>query len=484
MKKIVLSAVAITTLAMTGVQADSASDIAEMKAMMKQMNQRLAKLETENKQLKSKISQKEKKATHTASKKKKTTTVHKKKKPVSYTSSTQSEKIAALEEKVETIEQKREKETPVFSKTSKLKFSGLHYIGARHRSYSENFGPKDSETHFETRRNYIQVKGYFFDDPKSYVRVTLDTFQDKFDPDDTQKSNADGSWLLRLKYAYIWLNDIGGDLLPGTGVEFGQAHRPWIDYEEHNSFFYRSVSKVFVETKNAADLTNSADVGVNIKTKLPYFSSEFGVYNGEGYHAPEFGHNVSFEWRTTAHLLGTGLTQKDHPTKVTYWDASFFGQYNMDNDKYTYLAADGTEDGQTYKFFGLHTVYNQPAFMIGAQYVKSEFDYEDITNPTKDWYKKSGEGYSAHAVARFGDDYEYEVFGRYDHWEPKNANDNATGLESFSTDNFIYGVAWQQNKNLKWLLNGVTYKADEGLNYKGKEADDFTDIMLTAEVKW
>jgi len=290
--------------------------------------------------------------------------------------------------------------------------------------------------------------------------------------------------LLRLKYAYIWLNDIGGDLLPGTGVEFGQAHRPWIDYEEHNSFFYRSVSKVFVETKNAADLTNSADVGVNIKTKLPYFSSEFGVYNGEGYHAVESGHGVSFEWRTTAHLLGTGKTQKDNPTKVTYWDASFFGQYNMKNDKYTYTDVDGTENGQTYKFFGLHTVYNQPAFMIGAQYVKSEFDYADITNPTKDWYKKSGEGYSAHAVARFGDDYEYEVFGRYDHWEPKNANANATGIETFSTDNFIYGTAWQQNKNLKWLLNGVTYKADEGLNYKGKEADDFTDIMLTAEVKW
>ena len=52
MKKIVLSTVAIATLAMTGANADSTSDIAEMKMMMKQMNSRLAKLETENKQLK------------------------------------------------------------------------------------------------------------------------------------------------------------------------------------------------------------------------------------------------------------------------------------------------------------------------------------------------------------------------------------------------------------------------------------------------
>jgi len=477
MKKIVLSAAAITTLALTGANADSASDIAEMKAMMKQMNQRLVKLETENKQLRSQVATTKKKTVSTTKTKKHT--AHKK---------TPAPKVAAantsLEERVETLEHHYEKETPVFSKTSKLKFSGLHYLGVRHRSYAENFGPKDGETHFETRRNYIQVKGYFFDDPKSYVRVTLDTFQDKFDPDDTQKSDSDGSYLVRLKYAYIWLNDIAPGILPGTGIEFGQAHRPWIDYEEHNSFFYRSVAKVFVESKNAADLTNSADVGINLKTKLPYFSSEFGVYNGEGYHSGEFGHGVSFEWRTTAHLLGTGKTQKDHPTKVTYWDASFFGQYNMENDKYTYKNADGTKSGQTYKFFGLHTVYNQPSFMVGAQYVKSEFDYENINKPTNDWYKKSGEGYSVHAAARFGEDYVYEVFGRYDHWKPENANDHASGLKSFETDNFIYGLAWQQNKNLKWLLNGVTYKAQDGLNYKGKEADDFTDVMLTAEVNW
>ena len=60
MKKIVLSTVAMAALAITSVHADTASDIAEMKAMRKQMNQRIAKLETENKQLKSKVAQKKK----------------------------------------------------------------------------------------------------------------------------------------------------------------------------------------------------------------------------------------------------------------------------------------------------------------------------------------------------------------------------------------------------------------------------------------
>ena len=71
MKKIILSTVTCATLVLSGLQADTGSDIAEMKAMMKQMSQRLAKLETENKQLKAKK--------NTASKKKYTS----KKKPES-----------------------------------------------------------------------------------------------------------------------------------------------------------------------------------------------------------------------------------------------------------------------------------------------------------------------------------------------------------------------------------------------------------------
>ncbi|HIQ47060.1 MAG TPA: hypothetical protein EYH57_05500 [Sulfurovum sp.] len=74
MKKIVLSAVTIATLTMSGLQADSTSDIAEMKAMMKQMSQRLAKLETENKHLKA-----SKKTEHKKAKSKKYVSAKKKK---------------------------------------------------------------------------------------------------------------------------------------------------------------------------------------------------------------------------------------------------------------------------------------------------------------------------------------------------------------------------------------------------------------------
>ena len=164
-------------------------------------------------------------------------------------------------------------ESVVKSHVPVLKFSGTHYLGFVSSSPEKG----DSTNDFETRRNYLQVKAYFKENPKDYMRITLDTH------------DKDGESGVRLKYAYLYLDNV----LPNTGVELGQAHRPWIDYEEHNGWNYRSISKVFVEEKNAGHLTNSADRGVNFKTKTPYVSSELGLFNGEGYHNEEDGSNLS-----------------------------------------------------------------------------------------------------------------------------------------------------------------------------------------------
>jgi hypothetical protein len=364
-------------------------------------------------------------------------------------------------------------ETPVFSKTSKIEFSGLHYLGYTFKGTKDldaadvtanGLTPKtidgtDTGT-FEFRRNYLQTKAFLFEDPKSYARVTLDATSEKGD-------NAN----MYVKYAYIYLNEV----LPFTGVEFGVAHRPWIDYEEHQGWLYRSISKVLVESKEAADLTNSADLGVNFKTKTNYFTSEIGVFNGEGYHgtdgaSDDRGTGNSLEWRLTAAMTGNG-TKHRHATKDTYFDASFFGQYNVMNSSNEEVTATGTT-AKDYAFYGLHTVYNTPSFLLSAQYVKADNDNETT-------YKKSGVGYSANGIVRLGDKNEFELLARYDHWTAK--KDTKDDLE---TQNFIYGAAWQQNKNLKWLLTGETYKALDHGDYSGAVKPDWNAAMLTAEVKW
>jgi len=406
MKKTILSLVAISAISTTGVLANSTTDIAELKAMMMETNKRLATLETENKQLKAQV--------------KKTKTARKR-----YASKGKGVMLAdnSLEERVE----KLEKHTTVKSKVPVLKFSGDHYLGFV--SDSEKGTNK-----FETRRNYLQVKGYFADNPKDFFRITLDTHHD-----DT------GSWILRLKYAYLYLDNV----LPFTGVEIGQAHRPWIDYEEHHGWFYRSISKVLVEDSNAAHFTNSSDIGVNFKTKTEYFSSELGIFNGEGYHGKtDDNTDLSGEWRLTAHLLGTG-TKHVHKSD-TYANISFFGQYNTN---YKETTTSGPKDD--FVWYGLHAVYNQPEFLVAAQYVEA----------TDGGVGKEGNGWSLNGEFRFAE--KWNLLGRYDSF------DLDAGDEK---ERKIVGLAYKYNKNVEFIANYL----NEEINNNTK-----TDaVMLTAEVKW
>jgi hypothetical protein len=179
--------------------------------------------------------------------------------------------------------------TPVFAKADKLKFSGTAFLGYVYTSQEDT--TINNESQFEIRRAYLQLKAYLLDDPKSYYRVTLDAHSDG------------GSQDIRMKYAYLYLNNI----LPSTGVEFGLAHRPWHDYEEHNSWGYRSIQKVFLENKNGADLSNSADFGVNFKTKTKFFDSEIGVFNGEGYHKDFQGNDASITRGNIPTFLGLNI---------------------------------------------------------------------------------------------------------------------------------------------------------------------------------
>lgn len=354
-----------------------------------------------------------------------------------------------------------DKSTSVFSKADKLKFSGLTYIGATYNDVKSGLTSNEDTAAFEIRRAYFQLKAYLLDDPKSYYRVTFDAHQDN----KGSASGTDGDMVLRIKYAYLYLDNV----LPFTGVEVGIAHRPWHDYEEHNAWYYRNISKVLVEQKNGANLSNSADFGFNFKTRTEYFDSEFGVFNGEGYHAVQLTKGVSFEWRTTAHLLGT--SGKDKQTTKTYWDASFFGQYNMEHKA---TATAGQYDDLV--FGGLHTVYNMPSFLISAQYVQSQ-DTRDTAVAGNNTSAQAGSGYSANAEYRFGEDKDFRVLGRYDRWTPSADN----SADEKANDTYIAGFAWEQNKNVQWVANVDVTNNEDG---SSREKFNGTAFMLTSEVRF
>lgn len=360
----------------------------------------------------------------------------------------------------------KDKSVSLYSNSSKIKFNGLTYLGFTHADFKDETISNTNK--FEMRRAYVQFKAYLLEDPKSYFRVTLDM-------EHVTSDATAGDYNVRFKYAYLYLNEI----LPYTGVELGMAHRPWIDYEEHNSWFYRDTHWVFTEADNSAKLSNSADLGVNFKTETKYFASEVGLFTGEGYHNVEDGAGISFEWRATAHILGA--SGKDNQTKTTYWDASFFGQYNKNNHKYTQatVADPLVKLNQDLIWGGLHTVFNMPSFMIAAQYIKSE-----NTMDTPDIYSKAGEGYNAHAVVRFGDEKQYRVIGRYDAWTPEEKYGVAS--ETLTKHTYYGGLVWEQNKNVEWVANVLMY--DNDVSADGKKAsgaqDNSTNYMLTAQVSF
>lgn len=343
--------------------------------------------------------------------------------------------------------------TPVFSKASKLKFSGNAFLNYTYETSDDSNEKSLSE--FDVKRAYLQVKAYLLDDPKSYYRITLDLHDDAESKD------------MRLKYAYLYLNEI----LPSTGMELGLVHRPWHDYEQHSSWGYRSIQKILLENKNGANLSSSADFGFNLKTKTKLFDTEIGLFNGEGYHGNQKETTtdtagMSFEWRATAHLVG----KRGKPTKTTYAEASFFGQLNENHT----TSADGIAGHlDDLHFYGLHTVYNQPEFLISAQYI---FSADTASNSTY-VSAQAGSGYSVNGEYRLGSHKEYRIFSRFDSWTPKKLNSS----DEREQQTITVGTAWKQNKNIEWSAGIITQNNE----YKGTETDnDKTDYTVTANIKF
>lgn len=349
-----------------------------------------------------------------------------------------------------------QKSTSLFAKkSSKIKFGGKSYLNFTNTDYEKS--SKASTSKFALNRLYFDVKAYLLQDPKSYFRVTFDRDQDN-----------NGVQQVIVKYGYLYLNDV----LPYTGVEIGQAHRPWVDYEQNNSWAYRSIQKVFAENKNSANLTGSTDLGANFKTKTKYFSSEIGLFQGEGYKKKQAGDDgVSLEWRATAHLLGEN--GKGNATKKTYWEASFYGQYNAEHNK----NANGDYDDLV--FYGLHTVFNTPSFQVAGQYISSADTADNNTYVSEG----SGTGYNAHALARLGAKKEFAVFARLDNWK----KDQVSGAKEYNQNTYTYGASWQQNKNIQWVANVITTDNEDDFYYKDNSTDSGKNsnaYMLTAEVKF
>ncbi len=237
---------------------------------------------------------------------------------------------------------------------------------------------------------------------------------------------------------------------------------------------------------------NSADLGVNFQTKTPYVSSELGLFNGEGYHADKTANNqqnsnnLSFEWRLTGHLLGNGeKVGKYKLDKDTYANISFAGLSSKNHKDNALMVNDAAEyDRNAYWF---HFVYNQPEFLIAAQYDVSKDKVQDtgVETKLKTW--------SINGEVRPMQD--WTVLGRYDSLKTEYSNDATKNTNDVGdATQLIYGVEYHYNKNVKFIASGKTVNAKDKTavtgGYTGATATtvgnmlDKKSWMLTTEVEW
>ncbi len=367
----------------------------------------------------------------------------------------------------------------VKSKAKTLEFSGTHYFGLTSVSPERTGASVDNSMGFELRRNYVQVKAFIND--KDFFRVTMDT---------TKEIGSTTSYAnMYAKYAYLYLDNV----LPYTGVEIGIAHRPWIDYEEHNAWHYRSINKVAIEQKTNAtdsgpDLINSADLGFNLKTKTEFFSSEIGMFNGEGYHADKLAANqenstdLSLEWRLTGHILGSGKKLgKNDRTKDTYLNLSTYGLVSK-NHKDNVVAVDDSGEYDR-SMYGIHAVYNQPEFLLAAQYYIANDDAQNTTLLGTD--SKEYKGWSVNAEVRPMTD--WTIIGRYDVSDIDKVA-KGTGVKTKNQDmkQTLLGVAYKMNKNVSFIASGkhITDTTETAVAATLDAAKEKNVYMLTTEVKW
>jgi hypothetical protein len=304
-----------------------------------------------------------------------------------------------------------------------FKFSVLSYL-----HYHALF--EDSEL----KENKFSISRAYFTAKKKYndilsFRMTFDVYDD------------DDGVELRLKYAYANFKLPDFSVFTKPNIEFGIAHTPWLDFEEHINY-YRMQGYMFAEKNKTF---NSADLGATFTTllggeidkdyqnrvskKYPgrYGSLQFGVYNGGGYHDLEnLNENNIFQMRLTARPL---------PDIVPGFQLSGLIVRGNGEEK---IVKDTIKVNPQYNVNILMASYEHERFTLTAQYIDgkgnyktSKYDIDGVAQPYN--------GYSLFGEYKFGE--HWKLMARYDSFD----ND----MNNMDADAHDYAGIW--------IIGGIGY---------------------------
>jgi hypothetical protein len=160
--------------------------------------------------------------------------------------------------------------------------------------YDDELKNRDAFNVFDLTRAYLNVNGQLAKSVR--FRLTPDIRR-------VTDSSLAGSLVMRIKYAFVELDDVGS---AKSWIRFGAHQTPWLDFEEGING-YRVQGMMFTEREGL--IPGSSDFGVGYLTPLgKYGEVNAGVYNGEGFTQTEVNRFKSFQGRLTVRpFAGHGL---------------------------------------------------------------------------------------------------------------------------------------------------------------------------------
>ena len=366
-----------------------------------------------------------------------------------------------------------------------LKIGGTYYISYQNgESYTGIMDETATYSKVVLKRGYIDIQKDIT--PYFMARITPDVTQD-----------GTGDYKVRIKYLYGKFHWKGNNIFSKPYVEFGQAHMPWLDFEESINL-YRMQDPMFLERNGRV---NSADVGVMFgtdfggqmsddykKTVNSHYAGKFGsmqvgIYNGGGYHAAEKNHNKVLMYRFTVRPV---------PSVLPGLQLSYFGI--------------GGKPNITQPQPGPNSVY--PDWRLNQYMLSYQHQYFTLTGQWADGKNNQGgsaawtygmntgdsmrwKGYSCFGEVRlpFGgsQDGKWSLIGRYDHFDP-NRDESDSLTKKDVQKRTIFGVGYQFYKGNYFLLDYETLQ--HSLAWSGQPAGLFEKIpnekrlQLTLQVKF
>lgn len=336
-----------------------------------------------------------------------------------------------------------------------LSIGGLVYLSGQNGSDAAG----EDYSQFRIKRGYIDIRKKIT--PYFSARIT---------PDVHQEDNGDLS--VRLKYAYGQFNWDWNGLVQKPYLEWGVAHMPWLDFEEHINLF-RMQDTMFMERNG---LFNSADIGVlfgaNLGREMPddfkknvqshyagrWGSFGLGIFNGGGYHAVEKNTNKAVEGRLTIRPL---------PDIVPGLQVSAFGIAAAGN-----VSEDPGDSAPDMNVLAAMVSYEGRRLVATAQFERGEGN-QSGSAVDSEGNALPHDGYSLFTEIRLDRERKYSLIGRYDRFDT-NRDDPSADVKKRT----IAGIAWQFYQGNYWVLDWD--RLDHTV--AGRETED--RIQLTLQLKY